>query len=90
VPHIKKTLIERCLGIRRREEYLEGGGGSDNEAEDCKMRSFLICALSKEDEVGGAYSMYGEMRNAYKIFVGIPEKRDQSKDLSEDVEIILG
>jgi hypothetical protein len=27
----------------------------------------------KENEMGGACSMYGEMRNAYKILVGKPE-----------------
>jgi hypothetical protein len=27
----------------------------------------------KEDEMGGACSAYGEMRNAYKIFVGKPD-----------------
>jgi hypothetical protein len=27
----------------------------------------------KEDEMGGAYSVHGEMRNVYKILVGKPE-----------------
>jgi hypothetical protein len=34
-----------------------------------------------EDEMGGACSMYGEMRNALKIFVGKPEGRDPLEDL---------
>jgi hypothetical protein len=39
------------------------------------MRNSVVRTLDQiqEDEMGGAFSTNGEMRNAYKILVGNPE-----------------
>jgi hypothetical protein len=43
----------------------------------------------KEDEMGGACSIMGEMRNAYKILVAKPEGKNHSEDLDVDGRVIL-
>jgi hypothetical protein len=39
------------------------------------MKSSVICTIHeiKKDEIRGAYSTHGEMRNVYKTIVGKPE-----------------
>jgi hypothetical protein len=43
----------------------------------------------KEDEMGGACSTHGEMRNAFKILVGKPGRKRPSEDKGVDGRIIL-
>jgi hypothetical protein len=62
-----------CVYLR---EYLDLRERKWQDAgEDCIMRSFITCMLQqvKEDETGGACSMHGEVRNAYKSLVEKPE-----------------
>jgi hypothetical protein len=66
-------VLKRMLDLRGRK--LQEAG------ENCMMRKFIIRTIRKieyankikEDEIGGACSRHGEMRNAYQILVGKPE-----------------
>jgi hypothetical protein len=46
----------------------------------------------KKEEMGGACSMHGEMRNAYKVLVGKSEERDllgPRHRKENDIQIVL-
>ena len=55
----------------------------------CTVHHIVRVIKCKEDIISEALGMYGEKKNAYRVSVGRPERKNQLQDPGTDDRLIL-